>query len=100
MKGSRKFNGYCEKCKKSLCPEHTYSYVDANIGAITQNAPYLCKACYEKTYNEKILSEVDCFKKSLIDMLEQINAFYHIETIRIDKLIEYIKNFKKEEKIS
>ena len=96
----RKFNGYCEKCKKSLCPEHAYSYVDGNNGVITNNMPYLCKTCYEKAYNEKILSEVDCFKKSLIDMLEQINAIYHIETIRIDKLIEYIKNFKKEEKIS
>ena len=88
----RKFNGYCEKCKKSLCSEHAYSYVDGNNGAITHNMPYLCKECYEKAYNEKILSEVDRFKKGLIDMLEQINASYHIETIRIDKLIEYIKN--------
>ena len=61
----RKFNGYCEKCKKSLCSEHAYSYVDGNNGAITHNMPYLCKECYEKAYNEKILSEVDCFKKSL-----------------------------------
>lgn len=100
MKVSRKFNGYCEKCKKSLCAEHAYSYVDGNNGAITSNSPYLCKACYEKTYNEKITSEVDCFKENLIDVLEQFHAFYNIETIKIEKLIEYIKNFKKEEKIS
>lgn len=97
MRKSRKFNGYCEKCKKSLCPEHAYSFVDGNNEAITYNSPYLCKTCYEKTYNEKILSEVDYFKEYLIDTLEQFHAFYHIETIRIDKLIEYIKNFKKEE---
>ena len=89
----RKFNGYCEKCKKSLCPEHAYSYVDENNGVITNNMPYLCKTCYEKTYNKKILSEVDCFKKILIDNLQQLNVNENIETIRIDKLIEFIKNY-------
>ena len=43
MRKSRKFNGYCEKCKKSLCPEHAYSFVDGNNEAITYNSPYLCK---------------------------------------------------------
>ena len=89
----RKFNGYCEKCKKSLCPEHAYSYVDENNGVITNNMPYLCKTCYEKTYNKKILSEVDCFKKILIDNLQQLKVNENIETIRIDKLIEFIKNY-------
>ena len=93
MRKLRKFNGYCEKCKKSLCPEHTFFYVDGNNGAITNNAPFLCKTCYERTYNKKILSEVDCFKKILIDNLQQLKVNENIETIRIDKLIEFIKNY-------
>ena len=93
MKGSRKFNGYCEKCKKSLCLEHAYIYVDGNNAAITYNSPYLCKTCYEKAYNKKILSEVECFKKILIDNLQQLKVNENIETIRIDKLIEFIKNY-------
>ena len=93
MKGSRKFNGYCEKCKKSLCSEHAYCYVDGNNASITYNSPYLCKTCYEKTYNEKILNDVDYFKKNLINNLQQLKTYENIETIKIDKLIEVIKNY-------
>lgn len=93
MKGLRKFTGYCEKCKKSLCPEHTYSYVDGNNETITDNSPYLCKECYEKQYNIKILSDSDKLKNNLINTLQKLNMYQNIEVIRIDKLIEYIKNF-------
>ena len=93
MRKLRKFNGYCEKCKKSLCPEHAYSYVDGNNETITGNSLYLCKTCYEKAYNKKILNEVDYFKNNLVDNLLKLNMYENIETIRIDKLIEYIKNF-------
>ena len=92
MKLSRKFNGHCEICKKSLCPEHTYSFVDGNNEAITYNAPYLCKECYEKTYGTKIESEVDYFKNNLISKLQKLKMYENIQTINVDRLIEYIKN--------
>lgn len=91
MKSSRKFNGYCEKCKKSLCPEHAYSFVDGNNESITYNSPYLCKECYEKEYNTKILNDEERFKNNLVNNLQKIKMYEKIETIRIDKLIEYIK---------
>lgn len=88
----KKNNVYCEKCKKSLCIEHSYSYVDGNNIAITKNAPTLCKQCYEKTYNEKIMTDVERFKNNLITKLLHIRYEENMETIRIDKLIDYIKS--------
>ena len=51
---TRKFLGHCEKCKKSLCQEHAYFYVDGNNIAVTNNSPYLCKNCYEKNIMKKL----------------------------------------------
>ena len=45
MPRSRKFNGYCEKCKKPICSCSAYQYVDGNNETITYNSPYLCKEC-------------------------------------------------------
>ena len=88
----RKFLGHCEKCKKSLCEEHAYSYVDGNNIAITNNSPYLCKKCYEEKYNEKIKSDIECFKNRLVNDLLNIKIREHIEKIKIDNLISYVEN--------
>ena len=85
-------NIYCEKCKKSLCSEHAYSYVDGNNISITKNAPTLCKECYENKYNEKIITDVERFKNNIISTLSRIRYEQNIETIRIDKLIDYINS--------
>lgn len=91
MRTNRKFLGYCEICKKSLCPEHSYSYVDENNIAITNNSPYLCKECYEKKYNKEIKDKVTIFKENLIENLLNIKFQNKIECLNIDKLVEYIR---------
>ena len=90
---ARKFNGHCEKCHKSLCLEHVYSYVDGNNIAITNNAPYLCKECYENTYHTKIKDEVEIFKDNMISNLENLKIHTGIKEIKIEKIINYIRNF-------
>lgn len=92
MRSRKKFNGYCEICKKSLCEEHAYFFVDGNNGAITNNSPYVCKECYEVKYNKKIKSDVEIFKNHLINKLRTMRTEQNIETIRIDNLIYYIEN--------
>lgn len=91
MKTRKKFLGYCENCKKSLCEEHAYFYVDGDNIAITNNSPYLCKSCYENKYNKKIESEVEVFRNVLINNLLRLKRINNTETIKIDKLINYIK---------
>lgn len=56
---SRKFSGHCESCGKPLCSCRAYQYTDESNGAITANAPYLCRACYETRYGVKMPTEVD-----------------------------------------
>lgn len=92
MSKNRKFLGYCEECKKSLCEEHAYFYVDGNNVSITNSSPYLCKDCYSQKYSKPIISEVDIFKQNLINNFENLKRLKYVETIRIDKIIEYIKN--------
>lgn len=92
MINSKKFNGHCQICKKSLCPEHAYSFVDGNNRAITYNSPYLCKDCYEETYKTKIKSDVEHYKNRLINNLQNLKMYEKIETINIERLIDYIKN--------
>lgn len=92
MSKNRKFLGYCEECKKSLCEEHAYFYVDGNNISITNSSPYLCNRCYSKKYGKPIISEVDKFKQKLIDNFENLQRLKYADTIRFDKLIEYIKN--------
>ena len=82
----------CAKCNKSLCLEHAYSYVDENNISITKNSPTLCKECYEIKYNKKILTDVERFKKNLISTLLKISHQQNTETIRIDKLVDYINS--------
>lgn len=88
----RKFNGHCEECGKSICSCKSYSYVDESNAAISNSSPILCKECYEKKYNVHIDTEVERFKKNLINSLHRIQIHSKVETLRIDKLIEYIKN--------
>lgn len=88
---TRKFQGYCEECKKEICSCKAYQYIDESNAAISNNSPYLCKNCYEKKYNVYIKTDVEIFKNSLINTLQQIQNNNKIETIRIDKLVEYIK---------
>ena len=88
----RKFNGYCEECKKEICSCKAYQYVDESNATITNNSPYLCKQCYEKRYNVHIKDDVERFKSRLVDTLQQIQYNNNLDTIRIDKLVEYIKN--------
>lgn len=47
---ARKYNGKCEGCGTPKTISEVYSYVDDVNPAITYNAPYLCKECYEKRY--------------------------------------------------
>lgn len=88
----RKFNGYCEECQKEICSCKAYQNIDGNNAAITNNSPYLCKSCYEKKYNVHISTEVETFKNRLINTLQTIHHNNKVDTIRIDRLIEYIKN--------
>lgn len=92
MPRSRKFNGYCEKCKKTICSCSAYQYVDGNNISITNNSPYLCKKCYEEEYNTKIMTDIEIFKSNLIHTLSRIKNEQQLETLRIDKLIDYINN--------
>jgi len=92
MRSRKKFNGYCENCKRSLCEEHSYSWVDGNNEAITNNSPYLCKECYEVKYDEKIKSDKEIFKDMIVNNLRKIRREQKIENIRIDNLIYYIEN--------
>ena len=85
---------YCQKCGKSLCPEHTYFYVDGNNEAITRNSPRLCKECYEKTYDTKIKTEFEIFRENFIRTLVNVKVQNNIKTIEIDRLIEYINKYK------
>ncbi len=92
MPRNRKFNGYCEQCKKIICSCSAYQYVDGNNSAITNSSPYLCKKCYEEKYHTKIMTDVENFKNNLINTLSRIKNEQKIETLRIDKLIDYINN--------
>ena len=85
---------YCQNCGKSLCPEHTYFYVDGNNEAITRNSPRLCKECYEKIYHTNIKTEIDIFKEKFIKALVNAKKQNNIKTIEIDRLIEYINKCK------
>ena len=66
---SRKFSGRCESCGKPLCSCRAYQYTDESNGAITANAPYLCRDCYETRYGVKIPTEVDAYKARLLGVL-------------------------------
>ena len=92
MPRSRKFNGYCEKCKKPICSCSAYQYVDGNNETITYNSPYLCKECYEEKYHTKIMNDVDRFKSNLISTLCRIKHEQKIQKLDINKLIDYISN--------
>jgi len=88
---TKKFLGHCEKCKKSICEEHAYFFVDGNNESITNNSPYLCKKCYEKTYNTKIKDSVQRYKENLISNLYDIKNYCNVKSIDIDKMIKYIE---------
>lgn len=92
MKKRKKFLGYCENCKKSLCEEHAYYFVDGNNEAITNNSPYLCNSCYETAYGVKIESNIERFKKKIIKSLIRAKEVNKLETIKIKNLIKYIEN--------
>lgn len=92
MRKRKKFLGYCENCKKSLCEEHAYFFVDGNNATITNNSPYLCSCCYETIYGVKIESDIQRFKKKLIKSLLRVKETNNLETIKINNLIKYIEN--------
>lgn len=92
MLRGRKFNGYCEECKKSICACSAYQYIDGNNEAITSNSPYLCKDCYEKKYHTKIMTDVERYKSNLISALYRFKYEQKIETLKIDNIINYISN--------
>lgn len=68
---SRKFSGHCESCGKPLCSCRAYQYTDESNGAITMNAPYLCRDCYEKQYGVKIPTDVEAYKGRLLCKLSR-----------------------------
>ena len=88
----RKFNGYCEECKKEICSCKAYQFIDGNNEAITNNSPYLCKQCYEKKYNVHIKDDVEAFKSRLVETLQRVQNTSKVETLRIDKFIQFIIN--------
>ena len=88
----RKFNGYCEECKKEICSCKAYQYVDESNATITNNSLYLCKQCYEKKYNVHIKDDVERFKSRLVDTLERVQSTSKVETLRIDNIIQFIIN--------
>lgn len=88
----RKFNGYCEECKKEICSCKAYQFIDGNNEAITNNSPYLCKQCYEKRYNVHIKDDVEAFKSRLVETLQRVQSTSKVETLRIDKFIQFIIN--------
>ena len=79
--------------QKSLWEEHAHFYTDGNNEAITNNSPYLCKSCYENKYHVKLKNDVQRFRENLIDKLYNLKKYHHIESVDINKVIEYIKNF-------
>ena len=89
---TRKFKGYCEECQKEICSCKAYQYLDESNAAISNNSPYLCKTCYEKKYKVHIPTGVEAFKSNLISTLQQIQYNNKVDTLRIDRLIEYITN--------
>lgn len=88
----RKFNGHCEECGKSICSCKSYSYVDESNASISNSSPILCKECYEEKYNVHIDTEIERFKKNLINSLHNVQINSKVETIRIDRLITFIEN--------
>lgn len=94
MGENKKKTEHCQRCGKSLCPEHTYFYVDGNNRAITESSPHLCKKCYEEKYNVKIKTEVEKFKEHLIKILINLKLQNHIDSVKIDRLIDYINQEK------
>ena len=66
---SRKFAGRCEACGNPRCSCRAYQYTDESNGAITANAPFLCRECYETRYGVKIPTEVDAYKARLLGAL-------------------------------
>lgn len=46
----RKYGGKCEKCGKKTPFNEVYCYIDESNIAISYNAPYLCKECYQEIY--------------------------------------------------
>ena len=50
---SRKYKGRCEGCGTPKPLSEVYCYIDDTNPAITHNAPYLCRECYEKKYGKK-----------------------------------------------
>lgn len=69
----RKFNGKCECCNKSICSCRAYQYIDDSNGAITNNAPYLCKDCYENKYGVRIKTDVEAFRDRIADMIDKVS---------------------------
>ena len=45
----------CCRCSADLCLKHQYIRVDANNGAITRNAPKLCRHCYQDMYRTALV---------------------------------------------
>lgn len=50
---SRKYGGKCEGCGAVKPLSEVYCLVDDVNPAINYNAPYLCRACYDKTHGRK-----------------------------------------------
>ena len=87
----RKFNGKCENCGKTLCPEHAYCYVDDTNAAMNNNSPYLCAGCYEVKHGVHIKTDVEKYQDSLIRRLERMRDEMGVEKIDIDRMIKFVR---------
>lgn len=91
---SRRFSGHSDACGKPLCSCKAYQYVDESNGAITTNAPYLCRDCYEQKYGVKIPTEVDAYKTRVLGALERYAEQQDDESFRdfVYRVMHFIRN--------
>jgi uncharacterized Fe-S center protein len=88
----RKYHGRCEGCGKEVCACSIYQYTDEDNETITNNSPFLCKACYEERYDVTIQTDVRKFKDRLIKRLMEL-SHDGIDLSDTPKLCKYIDVF-------
>lgn len=88
----RKYYGRCEGCGKEVCICSIYQYTDENNETITNNSPFLCRACYEERYGVTIPTDVRRFKDRLINRLMQLDEL-GFDLSDVPRLCQFIDVF-------
>lgn len=89
----RKFDGKCEGCGRQICSCKAYQYTDDCNAAISNSSPWFCADCYQEKYGVKIKSEVEVFKKNLIDKLISYSRSGYAFN-GVDDVIKFVKAVK------